>query len=361
MTYRLKVKNFQSIKDAELDFSGFVVICGKSDLGKSATRRAVETILFNDWQKSYQRTGSKKTEISFSTDGLDISCIKSKTDNSWNINGKEIPKLAKDAPELSLPFKQELNISTQLEPLFMVAYKDTENTKILNRMFGIDRLETAQYLCSLDLRRQKQQTQQIEANIETKQKEADLIKDEVAILKDLVNKLERATRNQKLIESYIKVSMKYENANIELKNAENQYNAILGNYNALKKNDEALQVYDKWQSIRKNGIATKKALKELATIPDTQPLSNLLALMQYNNTIKAINDIEIHPIWAIKFSKCKGISKLSDYLYVIQRESELGTADALEQQIKDIEAQLSRMVCPTCRQPLTECSETSEN
>lgn len=43
--YSLSINNFQSIKKAEFNFEGFSVICGKSNLGKSAIRRALQTIL----------------------------------------------------------------------------------------------------------------------------------------------------------------------------------------------------------------------------------------------------------------------------------------------------------------------------
>lgn len=349
----ITIKNFQSIAQAELNFKGFVVICGKSDIGKSAIRRAVETILFNEWQKGYQRINTKQTEISLSKDGLDIKCVKSSKENRWAINGNEIPKLNKDTPELPLKYSQDMNISTQLEPLFMVAYKDTENTKILNKVFGIDRLETAQYLCSLDLRRQKQILAQNKEALQDKSKDRDNLKQQVEKLKEFVAKLNENKKYKEAIENYIKNSNIYNNVKISYIESERQYNQYQHSLNRLKAIYDSFTAYKSYKTIRTNAKETKEALNNIKSIPNSKPLSNLLALMQYNNLNNQIKANESHSLRQISFMKCKGIKKLFDYLYVKDKESLANQSiKPLREQIEVIEAELSQMICPTCKQPL---------
>lgn len=351
--YRLEIKNFQSIKEAQLEFRGFTVICGKSNLGKSALLRAVESVLFNEWQKCYQRTNTAKTEISFSK-GADfkVSTTKSKNDNSFVVNDKSIDKIGKDAPELPLNFNRELNISTQLEPLFMVAYKDTENTKILNRMFNIDRLETAQSLCSTDLRKQKQDATRVKEALEAKQKEVEALRPQIEKLRQILETLKNIVKMRDLSKRYMQVLDSCENANVGYKNSQDLYSQVESAYTALKGIENSINHFEKCKAVINQGVSTRKQIEALPTIPNTDTLSKLLDISRYNSLITNIDSLESHKIGQIKFYKCKGIKKLFDYLYVTQRESSLGRVEDLDKQIQGIEEELSQMVCPTCKQPL---------
>jgi len=59
----LKIQNFQSLKDVELELKPFTVIVGPSDCGKSALVRALEACLFNTPGKRYITWGEKSCEV----------------------------------------------------------------------------------------------------------------------------------------------------------------------------------------------------------------------------------------------------------------------------------------------------------
>ena len=158
MSLNLSIKNFQSIKEARLDLSGFTVITGSSNLGKSAVRRAFATVIYNDWDASYIRDGFESAEIELERDGNIVKVEKEyknkviKT-NSFCVNEKVYEKMGDSLPDeykelgwLTLKAqgkKYNLNIATQLEPLFMIGNSDTENTAILNNAFKMDAFEKA--------------------------------------------------------------------------------------------------------------------------------------------------------------------------------------------------------------------------
>jgi hypothetical protein len=50
-----KIKNFQSIVNLEFRFKGFTIIRGENNIGKSASLRAINSVIFNDFDKSHQR------------------------------------------------------------------------------------------------------------------------------------------------------------------------------------------------------------------------------------------------------------------------------------------------------------------
>lgn len=353
MSYSLEITNFQSIKHAKLDFTGFSVICGKSDLGKSALRRATETILFNDWQKSYQRTNTNKTEITFTAPALTIKCTKSKTDNSFIVNDKHIEKIGKEAPELPLKFKQDLNISTQLEPMFMVAYKDTDNTKILNSLFGVDLLEQAQYLCSLDLRRTKQDTQRTQDELTQKQTELETITKANQQLEQLVSRLVQLEQQKTNIARYTHIKQSFTDALAKLEPIDNQCTQTVQLTQRLQTLLEQLGNFYAYKQKRVQYNRTKKALDELQQDAlDPQPLEQLLQLHNYLRVIDNIDLLRQRKSKAISFECVSKLELALRYLYVATSESLVIRTDELSREIAGIDTKLSGLVCPTCKQVL---------
>jgi len=153
------LKNFQSHKNTTITIDGFTIIKGSSNGGKSAIRRAISCLLFNEYDKSYIRNSATSLELELD-DGTNIFKL-SKPKNSYLVNGKEFPKIGKDVPEkfkqLGIDYfvadgtKHNLISSSQLDPLFMLTYSDQDNTRILNKIFSVERYE----LASKDVKKDK--------------------------------------------------------------------------------------------------------------------------------------------------------------------------------------------------------------
>ena len=60
-----KIKNFQSIKEIEFTYQGFTVISGPNNCGKSASLRAIKSLIFNDFKEKFLRYDTKEAEIEF--------------------------------------------------------------------------------------------------------------------------------------------------------------------------------------------------------------------------------------------------------------------------------------------------------
>ena len=105
MSLNISIKNFQSIKEANLNLSGFTVITGSSNLGKSAVRRAFATVLYNDWDASYVRDGFDGAEIKLERDGNIVKVEKEyRKDtikkNTFTVNGKSYDKMGRSNENL---------------------------------------------------------------------------------------------------------------------------------------------------------------------------------------------------------------------------------------------------------------------
>ncbi|NCB03512.1 MAG: hypothetical protein EOM67_15365 [Spirochaetia bacterium] len=180
----LRIKNFQSIKNQTVALKGFTVLEGKSDCGKSALRRALDSLLFNSWDNAYLRKDTRTCELSLSYDDVTITQLKG-SENSYALeqNGKrrffdkvgtETPDAIKDLGFSMFETSQEyynVHITTQLEPLYMVTYTPTENTRILNSLFDIDVFGEATNMSVADMTSTGRTLKQKEAeldNISTK-------------------------------------------------------------------------------------------------------------------------------------------------------------------------------------------------
>lgn len=345
-TYHLDIRNFQSIKNQSLDFSGFNVICGKSDMGKSALRRSIQTALFNNWSKSFIRTGEKSTLVSLSGKTFSISALKSSTENQFTINDKVYPKMGKDTPEIpNHNFRQELNIATQLEPLYMVSYKDTENTKILNNLFGIDILEKAQYLCQLDLRRTKQDSNYHSDLLSTKEKD-------YSETKKLYNQLNELLSFYNFTQELITTIQDYKTHKASKSALLKEVDSLQHDYNKTQEQLEALNsilsthnFIRKTRELENNRQQLNQVTRQLNTI------SKCTTLTRYLSTIRQLDKLKSHPALRTSFKPIQGISKLLEY-YRIKSSGDLISKKSLvsqiDEQLATINLEISKHRCPTC-------------
>lgn len=404
-TYQLSVKNFQSIKNQTILFSGFSVICGKSDMGKSALRRSIQTVLFNNWSKSFIRSGQKSTlvELTKQQDNkteFSISALKSSTDNQFVINNQTYPKMGKDTP--SIPdhnFRQDLNIATQLESLYMVSYKDTENTKILNNLFGIDVLEQAQYLCQLDLRRTKQDNKYKTEQLNLKEQEHQKTQKQYQALNNILTKhketqyqISNLTQYQTYKQSNNQLNNKHITIQQSLQHLTTQLNILeqyitLTNYIKTTRTYKRLDIHHTatqqlLDSISKgsnhlnhlinyiinlktyNKLNNKHITIQQSYITLTNTTTSLKLLLEYLTQQQTYNQLKSNPKLFISFKKVQGISKLLEY-YRLRTGNNLASMrmrmQDITEQLSNIELEVSKYKCPTCGNTITNHIGTHSN
>lgn len=94
MSFRLEIRNFQSIAKADLEVQGFTVVTGPNDVGKSAVVRAVRGLFTNSAGPgdSYRRKDTKTLSVLLQfEDGNEVIWTRTKgTPATYEINGNSI-------------------------------------------------------------------------------------------------------------------------------------------------------------------------------------------------------------------------------------------------------------------------------
>lgn len=99
MKYDLTIKNFQSIKHAELEIFGLTVLWGAhSSIGKSAVVRALDSMLFGNAPKGIVRNGEKAALVMLEWEDHVIKWAKGDNINGYVIDGVKFDKVGRTVP-----------------------------------------------------------------------------------------------------------------------------------------------------------------------------------------------------------------------------------------------------------------------
>ena len=170
----VKIKNFQSIKEAHITVTGLTVITGQNSIGKSAVARAIKGVFSNLKGNSFVRKGEASTEVEVTfEDGSSVVWEKGKKKNDYTINGKNISKVGNQAPEEIKDLKVhsiELDgkdlwpqFSKQFEQIFLLdmppsvlasALSDTDNIKVLEKSTALVKKELRDIKSRLKVKRE---------------------------------------------------------------------------------------------------------------------------------------------------------------------------------------------------------------
>ena len=177
MIQNLKIKNFQSHRETELDFDpGVNIIVGASDSGKTAILRALRWLVWNRPGGEAFRSrwgGETRVELTIDQDRY----IRSKDkDNTYQINdakpfkafGTDVPDEIKNRLQLN-----EINLQQQLDSPFLLTETSGEVAKHFNRIAHLDHIDNS--LSQINSATRKI-NQRIEADIETRTRQQEQLK-----------------------------------------------------------------------------------------------------------------------------------------------------------------------------------------
>jgi len=99
VSIKVRVKNFQSIKEIEIEIDGFTVVTGSNNSGKTALMRAVGGVFTNTRGHSFVRHGASHCEVELTfEDGNIVLWEKGKNVNRYTVNGKVLDKVGHGVP-----------------------------------------------------------------------------------------------------------------------------------------------------------------------------------------------------------------------------------------------------------------------
>jgi len=163
---RLKIRNFQSIARANLEVSGFTVITGKSNVGKTALMRACQAAFFGQPGDFFIREGEDHAGVALIDTDLELIWRKTNAPNpkkptALQVNGTIHTKIGRDHAKLTEPLgvfelqttqqRVRPQFAMQHDRIFMLADSETTVAEILKLLGRIDVVTTAQQNAKKDL------------------------------------------------------------------------------------------------------------------------------------------------------------------------------------------------------------------
>lgn len=150
--YKVRIQNFQSIRDASLDISGLTVLYSpKSNVGKSSVVRALQAVLFGRFFKGMVQDGTKSTKVTFGLgDEHVITYQKGDAINACTIDGVTYDKLGQNYPSevQKFGFKNinlegleiQLQIREQFDKAFPMNLSAPELGKVMSRIVDLSQM-----------------------------------------------------------------------------------------------------------------------------------------------------------------------------------------------------------------------------
>tara|TARA_Y100000034_G_scaffold57607_1_gene70298 strand:+ start:8595 stop:9476 length:882 start_codon:yes stop_codon:yes gene_type:complete len=146
---KVKIENFQSWKEVEVDFDSFNIIEGKSSSGKTAIIRAILMVLQNDWDTSWLRKGENKARVSlFYDDGtVLIRCRGNENSVVLMDNNGKSQKWVKDIatnypPEIDDVIQMDgYNFSSQFDGHFFIGLSPNKRAEALGEFSDLSKID----------------------------------------------------------------------------------------------------------------------------------------------------------------------------------------------------------------------------
>ena len=263
-TYFFEIEKFQSIEKINLEFDGFVSITGANNIGKSAIVRAVNSLIFNNFQENYLRQDASQARIKMEHNDKWAELIyKSKKVfyKFWDgdeLSGKKLAqdKIQEKIEQIGFKFlniskmyknwkadlKEQVDrlyITTQYDKMYLIGSKSNDSDKLFNFLFDAEVIAQALLNINYDLR-----TLNLEAHELFDRKQQ--LEHEVEILKKKL-KIEEFYFKKELLKNIndIKDQISLVRSNRSaLKTFLEKINIFILNFNSLKQYESAAESID---------------------------------------------------------------------------------------------------------------------
>lgn len=362
------LENFQSHEKSAFNLDkGLNIIVGVSNIGKSSVSRALSLVLFNQWDKSWVRFGSKYCRVTIQTDN-DIEVIREKgvavnkyilkfpnqQDQVFESFGVSVPEPVQQAlriheVQIDATDSLNLNFAGQMDSLFLLAQTGSYRAKVLGKLSGANYLDFA----IRELNREKRQV-----SAEKSGKDLELIE-----LQGQVDQLIP-------IENYKEPITDIDTKLTALSAQEARLERIRSLFERVKTFKVAWEQQTAIEALISK-IDTSKIAEIALKVDKIKAISTLLsrftdfeAVNMKQNKLQSLLsqvNLSIIPILIEKNSNVKKIRDISVKLNKNQKElvSKTDELSRVEQQYQEAKEQYSTMlknagVCPVCNQPTTE-------
>ena len=387
MSANLKIKNFQSIKDAEIDVEGLTILVGESSQGKSACLRAVNAACNNKFKQNFLRYGTDTISVAIDYgEGSTLEITKTKKESpTYKLGDLVFQKLNRTIPDEVNDFnnfgiidyfetKYPLNYFSQFAKPLLLEFSQKRILEILSSSKAYDDMNVAstnlnkhkeqnngafKQLSSMlsdnknQLSELKKQKESIEGGImKMRECQSGIEKSEGDIekLDSLINlynqhlaaesRLDKLNDIDKLCAEYdekVHLLGGVEDLNRLLEEYDKQKNRITCLENKMQKIDVCLTIkqkidslkVDKYVELENNLNANIEGKKKLASLGKRFELAE--KAVEFKNQIRELDN------------KANKLNNLTDLMSI---------AKATQEELKKKEYMVQNRICPICGKPM---------
>ncbi len=223
MITSLRIQNLESHKDTSFEFSpGLNVFVGESDRGKSGSFRAYKWLTQNspggEWMRPLYWDGITTVTGTFLNPDLTVQRVRGKSENNYILNDEKPINAGTSVPSniAALLDLDDVNLQTQIERAFLMFETSGERGRILNRIAGLDEIETTLSNAKQDVGKL---TRQYEAEKATRKVKEEELAD-FAPIEEMEDKVAQIDAMQKLLLFSISRNRNLTKFQTDLKNVE---------------------------------------------------------------------------------------------------------------------------------------------
>ena len=344
MIKSLKIKNIQSHKNSELEFSpGINTIIGSSNNGKSAILRALFWTKYNrplgiDTLASHWAVNDKgelKDEMSVTVENEfgTITRKRTKDENQYIVNGKVLNVVKTDVPdEVEKTFcLSDTNIQRQLDEPFLLSKSSGEVAKYFNKVVRLDVIDRVLTNAETSRRKTQSDIKNTESQIEN--------------CKQKLENFDWLDSTERLIEKYESVSSSKE----ELENSVNKLNESLAQFESLNEKiidlSKQKKIVDEIYELSGKNVLLSEKIHNFSN--DLNYVQNL-KIIDFSEQKKLISKIEN---WDNSELENK-LNTLSNSIHTYTTQQTI--IENCEKEIESLKKQLPD-ICPYCGRPMDLC------
>ena len=347
MIKSLTIKNFQSHKNSQLDFSdGINVITGSSNCGKTAIIRALNFVITNRPQglafKSSFADKKETCKVSLVINNQEIIREKNTSINQYQVGGSLFDTIGNDVPsEISSAINMsDINISTQFEKHFLLMDSPGEVGRTINKIVKLDNIDAL-------ISNITSKVNSINKELEIKKKDLDKLYLDLEKFKDFDS-------IEKLVNSIVDYSTKIQNYT----NIVNSLNHIINNVSIAdaeieKIEKEYIGIEDRINNLEQNWAKYHANIK---IVSDLEKLIKAInkeeeIIARSENNILYESDIDKFQEQLIKYISVKDVHYRLNYIIEEweERTEKIKKIDKLiERDEKEFDNLLKEFGCPLC-------------
>lgn len=185
---KVKIKNFQSLKEVELDVQGLTTVTGTNNTGKSALTRAIYNAFSSARGSTFVRQGENHCTVDIDFDGTGFVWEKGAKVNRYLVSGRKLDKVGSEVPVevTDLGVKPVVvdgrevwpQFAKQFDQLFLLNQPPSTLASALSDVDTIDKLDKA-------LDQARKETRELTSKIKSKREDLHSEKARLKLFQDL--------------------------------------------------------------------------------------------------------------------------------------------------------------------------------